>query len=133
MIDYINPYVRVQGASTFGLEQGGSCKRSAWIENHVYASTAEFFITKYCSANCMTIIRQHAFVFASLYMYHLHGCCLIPSNQAKQSGSNQLYSKQSAIQLCNGPKTCRLMCNSTCRFHQLNNSTTSSLCMQGIR
>jgi hypothetical protein len=66
MIDYINPYVRVQVASTFGLEQGGSCKKSAWIEDHLYAGTSDFFITRCYSTNCMTIIRHHAFVFASL-------------------------------------------------------------------
>ncbi len=101
MVDYISPYLRIQLASSFGMEQGGSCKKSAWIEDHLYAGTSDFFITRYCSANCMTMIRHHACVFASLYMYHLHGCCLIPSKQVRQSGSNQLYSKQSAIQLCN--------------------------------
>ncbi len=83
IIDFINPYLRVQLASTFGLKQGGSCKKSAWIEDHVYAGTSDFFITRCYSANCMTIIRHHAFVFASLYVYHLHGCCLIPSKQVK--------------------------------------------------
>lgn len=88
MVDYINPYLRIQLASSFGLEQGGSCKKSAWIEDHMYAGTADFFI------NCMTTIRHRAFVFASLYIYHLHGCCLIPSNQVAISYtvSNQLYS-----------------------------------------
>ncbi|KAL0028633.1 hypothetical protein WJX79_007029 [Trebouxia sp. C0005] len=45
-IDFINPYLRVQLASTFGLEQGGSCKKSAWIDDHVYACTPDFCITR---------------------------------------------------------------------------------------
>ncbi len=70
-----------RAASTFGLEQGGSCKKSArqtscncqadflqlppcskpaWIEDHVYANTSGFFITRCCFANCMTIIRHEA-------------------------------------------------------------------------
>ena len=82
-IDFINPYLRVQLASTFGLKQGGSCKKSAWIEDHIYAHTSEFFITRCYSANCMTLLRHHAFVFASLYVYHLHECRLILSEQVQ--------------------------------------------------
>ena len=63
-IDFINPYLRIQLASTFGLKQGGSCKKSAWIEDHIYAHTPEFFITRCYSANCVTILRHHALVFA---------------------------------------------------------------------
>jgi len=86
IIDFINPYLRVQLASTFGLEQGGRCNKSAWIEDHVYACTADFCITRCYSANCMMKIRHHAFVFASLYVYHSHGYCLILSKQVKRSG-----------------------------------------------
>ena len=66
IIDFINPYCRVQLASNFGLEQGGSCKKSAWIEDHLYAGTSDCFVTRCYSAKCMTISRHHAFVFASL-------------------------------------------------------------------
>ncbi len=52
IIDFINPYLRVQLASNFGLEQGGTCKKSAWIEDHVYAGTSDFCITRcYCLGN----------------------------------------------------------------------------------
>jgi len=77
MVDYINPYLRVQLASTFGLEQGGSCTKSAWFEDHVYAGTSDYFVTRCYSANCTAITRRHVFVSASVYVYHLHGCCLI--------------------------------------------------------
>jgi len=59
VIDYINLYLRIQLSSTFGLEQGGSCKKSAWIEDHAYAGTADFFITRCCSANCMRLGAAH--------------------------------------------------------------------------
>ncbi|KAL0052197.1 hypothetical protein WJX82_009614 [Trebouxia sp. C0006] len=46
IIDFINPYCRVQLSSNFGLEQGGSCKKSAWIEDHLYAGTSDCFVTR---------------------------------------------------------------------------------------
>ena len=117
-IDFINPYLRVQLASTFGLKQGGSCKKSAWIEDHIYAHTPEFFITRCYSANCVTILRHHAFVFASLYVYHLHECCLILSKQVQ-------YLSYTAVQMSHDMQSGRV----TCHFHLRLKQQCMCICM----